>query len=419
MVWMTLGLVTGCLINTFTNDVVFIQEYLVDGLFHVVGSIFINVLKMLVIPLLTFSLICGVCSIGDVAILRRVGTKTFLLFMLTTALATTLAMTVAVIVQPGQGFDITQAPQNTLPPPPILSWTQVFIDLIPGNPVAAYVEGNMLQIIFFTILFSVCVLMIGERGKLITESAEKLNVVMMQVVNVVMRVAPIGIFALMAKTFSEQGLSLISPMTSYFGLVAVVLVFHATVTLMFLLKLFGHVSPLIFMKKMRSTQMLAFSTASSNATIPITLHTAKKRLGIDHATASFVVPFGATLNMDGTAITHGVATVFIANVYGVDLGIIDYFTVVAMTILASIGTAGIPGLGLAMLAMVFNQVGLPIEGIALILVIDRILDMMRTAVNVTGDVVVSMIVARSERNISMEIFNNPDAGQEKVHLAYS
>ncbi|MCF6235485.1 MAG: dicarboxylate/amino acid:cation symporter [Gammaproteobacteria bacterium] len=416
---MTLGLVTGCLINTLTNDAVFIQEYLVDGLFHVVGSIFINVLKMLVIPLLTFSLICGVCSIGDVAILRRVGTKTFLLFMLTTALATTLAMTVAVIVQPGQGFDITQIPQNTLPPPPVLSWTQVFIDLIPGNPIAAYVEGNMLQIIFFTILFSVCVLMIGERGKLITEFAEKLNVVMMQVVNVVMRVAPIGIFALMAKTFSEQGLSLISPMISYFGLVAVVLIFHATGTLMLLLKLFGHVSPLMFMKKMRSTQMLAFSTASSNATIPITLHTAKKRLGIDHATASFVVPFGATLNMDGTAITHGVATVFIANVYGIDLGIIDYLTVVAMTILASIGTAGIPGLGLAMLAMVFSQVGLPIEGIALILVIDRILDMMRTAVNVTGDVVVSMIVARSERNISMKVFNNPDAGQEEVHLASS
>ncbi len=159
--------------------------------------------------------------------------------------------------------------------------------------------------------------------------------------------------------------------------------------------------------------MLAFSTASSNATIPLTLHTTEKRLGVDSATASFVVPLGATLNMDGTAITHGVATVFIANVYGIELGIVDYFTVVAMTVLASIGTAGIPGLGLAMLAMIFNQVGLPVEGIALILGVDRLLDMMRTAVNVTGDTVIAMIISRSENNISMAIFNDPRAGQDK------
>ncbi len=209
---------------------------------------------------------------------------------------------------------MTQITQNELASTPAPSWTQVFIDLIPSNPVAAYAEGNMLQIIFFTILFSVCLLMVGERGKPIIASAEKLNEVMMQVVNIVMQVVPIGIFALMAKTFSEQGLGLILPMVGYFGLVAVVLIFHATGTLMLLLKLFGYISPVTFMKKMRPVQMLAFSTSSSNATIPVTLYTAEKRLGVDNSTASFVVPFGATLNMDGTAITHGVATVFFANV---------------------------------------------------------------------------------------------------------
>lgn len=417
MIWMVGGLVTGILINTFANDIAFVQKYLVNGLFHVVGSIFINILKMLVVPLLTFSLICGICSIGEIGTLKRISTQSFLLFMLTTALAAISAITIALLVEPGQGFDMAQL-QNTMPPPPAPSWSQVLIDFIPSNLVLAYSEDNMLQIIFFTILFSVCILLIGKQGEVIVEYAERMNELMMQMATVVMQLAPIGIFALMAKTFSEQGFDLIQPMISYFGLVAIVLIFHATVTLMFLLKLLGRINPAVFMKKMRSVQMFAFSTASSSATIPVTLYTAKKHLGIDKTTSSFVVPFGATLNMDGTAITHGVATVFIANVYGVDLGIIDYFTVVAMTVLASIGTAGVPGLGVVMLAMVFNQVGLPVEGIVLVLGVDRLLDMMRTAVNVTGDMTVAMIVARNEDNVSMEIFNDPSADieQEKIHF---
>jgi len=419
VICMNFGLVTGCLINTFASDVVFIQQYLVNGLFHVVGAIFISILKMLVVPLLTFSLICGVSGIGDVSTLGRVGIKSFLLFILTTALATTLAITVAILVGPGQGFDMILASQSILTTPPAPSWTQVFIDLVPSNPMTAYIEGNMLQIIFFTLLFSVCILMVGEHGKPIIEWAEKLNTVMMQLVNVVMKIAPIGVFALIANAFSQQGLDLILPVISYFSLVVIVLVFHATAILMLLLKLFGRVSPWVFMKKIRTAQIFSFSTSSSNATIPVTLRTAEKRLGIDNSTASFVVPFGATINMDGTAITQGIATVFIANVYGINLDITGYLTVVAMTLLASIGTAGIPGLGLAMLAMVFTQVGLPVEGIALILGIDRLLDMIRTAVNVTGDAVVATIVARSEDSISMDVFNDPDAGRvEDVQLPH-
>ncbi len=419
MIWMGCGLVVGSLINAFASDVAFVQDYLVNGLFHVVGAIFISALKMLVVPLVTFSLICGVCGIGDIGVLGRVGVKAFLLFMLTTALAITLAITVAVLVGPGEGFDMSTTAESTFVAQPAPPLTQVFIDLVPSNPVAAYAEGNMLQIIFFTILFAVCVLMIGERGKPIADGAERLNEVMMQVVNVVMHAAPIGVFALIAKTFSQQGLGMILPMISYFGVVAVVLILHATGTLMILLKLLGRVSPMMFLKKMRSVQIFAFSTSSSNATIPVTLRTVEKRLGVDNSTASFVVPFGATINMDGTAIMQGVATVFIANVYGIDLGITGYLTVIGMAVLASIGTAGVPGVGLIMLAMVFNQVGLPVEGIALIMGVDRLLDMMRTAVNVTGDAAITTIVARAEDKISMETFNDPTAGQvEEVHLPH-
>ena len=419
LIWMVTGLVLGSLINAFASDVAFIQDYFVNGLFHVVGAMFITGLKMLVVPLVTFSLICGVYGIGDIAKLGRVGVKAFGMFVLTTALAITLAITVAGIVGPGEGFELTgEQGEFTAPVPPPL--TQVIIDLIPGNPVAAYAEGNMLQIIFFTILFAVCMLMVGEPGRKVAESAERLNKIMMQVVTVVMHVAPYGVFALMAKTFALQGLGLIMPMFAYFGTVVVVLLLHATGTLMMLLKLLAGISPVMFLRKVRTVQIFAFSTSSSNATIPVTLRTAERRLGVDNPTASFIVPFGATINMDGTAIMQGVATIFIANVYGIDLGLSGYLTVIGMAVLASIGTAGVPGVGLIMLAMVFNQVGLPVEGIALIMGVDRLLDMMRTAVNVTGDAAITSIVAKSEGSLDEGIFYDRDAGiVEEIRLPHS
>jgi len=418
LIWMGAGLITGSLINTFAANIAWIQDYLVNGLFHVMGAMFINLLKMLVVPLVTFSLICGVCGIGDINKLGRVGGKAFALFMLTTALAITLAIAVSSIFAPGEGFELAQATTSNFTAPVSPPLTQVFIDLIPSNPIAAYAEGNMLQIIFFTILFAVCILMVGETGKPIIDTCERLNEVMMKVVNVVMQLAPYGIFALMAKTFSLQGLGMILPMMSYFAVLVFVLILHATGTLMILLKVLGRVSPLTFLKKMRGTQIFAFSTSSSNATIPVTLQTVEKRLGVDNSTASFIVPFGATINMDGTAIMQGVATVFIANVYGIDLGLSGYLTVIGMSVLASIGTAGVPGVGLIMLAMVFAQVGLPIEGIALIMGVDRLLDMIRTAVNVTGDAAITTIVARSEDSIDMEIFNNPHAyTTPEIHIS--
>jgi Na+/H+-dicarboxylate symporter len=373
---------------------------------------------MLVVPLVTFSLICGVYGIGDIAKLGRVGVKAFGLFILTTTLAITLAIIVAGIVGPGQGFELTGDQGDFVAPvaPPL---TEVIINLIPSNPVAAYAEGNMLQIIFFTILFAVSMLMIGEPGRKVAEGAERLNNIMMQVVTVVMHVAPYGVFALMAKTFSLQGLGLIKPMIAYFGTVVVVLLLHATGTLMTLLKLLSGVSPVMFLRKMRTVQIFAFSTSSSNATIPVNLRTTERRLGVDNPTASFIVPFGATINMDGTAIMQGVATIFIANVYAIDLGLSGYLTVIGMAVLASIGTAGVPGVGLIMLAMVFNQVGLPVEGIGLIMGVDRLLDMMRTAVNVTGDAAITTIVAKSEGSLDEDVFYDPDAGiVEEIHLPH-
>ena len=288
IIWMIAGLLLGSLINTFAYDVAFIQDYLVHGLFHVVGTIFINLLKMLVVPLVTFSLICGVCGIGDVKKLGRVGIKAFGLFLLTTTLAISLALLVSVTINPGKDFNLVQSTQTEFvaPEPPLIS--QVFIDLVPSNPVTAFAEGNMLQIIFFIILFAICLLMVGERGRSLVDGAEKMNDVMMQLVNVVMSIAPYGVFALMAKTFALQGIDLILPMIGYFGIVILVLICHVTGTLMLLLKFLGRVSPMQFLKKMRTAQVFAFSTSSSNATIPVTLRTVEKRMGVDNSTASFV-----------------------------------------------------------------------------------------------------------------------------------
>jgi len=415
---MILGLTLGSLINSFAAEQAFIQDYLVHGLFHVIGSAFINALKMLVVPLVTFSLICGVCGIGDINALGRIGLKSFLLYLSTTGLAITLALVVAIAIAPGKDFQSPNlSTEFVAKQSPAIS--DVFINLIPSNPINAFAEGNMLQIIFFVILFAIAMLMSGEIGKQLAETAEKLNEVMMNVVTLVMDFAPIGVFFLMAKTFSEQGFSLILPMLGYFSVVVLCLLLHALGTFSVLLIFLAKLNPLIFLKKMRSAHIFAFSTASSNATIPITLQAVEKRIGVNNTTAAFTVPLGATINMDGTAIMQGVATVFIANVYQIDLSIVQYITIIGMSILASIGTAGVPGVGLIMLAMVFNQVGLPVEGIGLIIGVDRLLDMMRTVVNITGDATVTCIVARSENTIDDKLFNDPDAGIiSDVHLPH-
>ncbi|MGR8930301.1 MAG: dicarboxylate/amino acid:cation symporter [Gammaproteobacteria bacterium] len=410
LVGMALGLLLGSLLNVFASENEFIQDYLVQGLFHAIGKMFVNALKMLVVPLVVFSLICGVCGIGDIGILGRVGLRAFLLYLMTTAMAVSLALIVAISVGLGKdgGLALAQNAQFEVQQAPPL--TDVFINIIPDNPIHALANGEMLPIIFFVILFAIAMLMSGDAGKRLAIAAEQLNEVMMVVVTLVMDFAPIGVFCLMAKTFAEQGIGLILPMIGYFGVVLVCLLLHALGTLNILLFTMSRLSPFAFLSNIRPAQIFAFSTASSNATIPVTLRALEKRMGVHNAIASFTVPFGATINMDGTAIMQGVATVFIANVYGIGLGMADYLTIIAMSVLASIGTAGVPGVGLIMLAMVFNQVGLPVEGIGLILGVDRLLDMARTAVNVTGDAIVTCIVAHGENQLDRKVFYDPDAG---------
>lgn len=407
---MGLGIGVGLGINLFELNTAgsFVNVCIVDGLFHVVGKMFVNALKMLVVPLVIFSLICGVCGIGDIRALGRVGGKSFALYMLTTAIAIATAIIIAASSGIGKGMDIPNEANFVGKESPPLS--QVLIDIIPSNPINAMANGDMLPVIFFSILLGISMLLVGSKAKSFVEGAEIANEIMMKMVNVVMSVAPYAVFALIAKALASLGLDLLASLAGYVLVLVSALLFHLFVTLMVLLKVASGLSPAVFLKKIRNVQVFAFSTASSNATIPVTMRTVTKRFGADNSIASFTVPFGATINMDGTAIMQGVATVFIANIYNVDLGVSGYLTVILMSVLASIGTAGVPGVGLIMLSMVFAQVGLPIEGIGLILGVDRLMDMIRTAVNVSGDAVVSSIVANSENKLDESVYEDPNAG---------
>ena len=410
LVAMALGIVVGLIINLtgINNEGSFVSEYVVGGLFYIVGKMFITALKMLVVPLVFFSLIAGVLGIGDIRKLGSVGVKSFGLYMLTTAIAIATAIGLAAVVIPFFSTPTASAAAFTGKEAPPIS--DVLINIIPDNVIQAFASGNMLQIIFFSILLGISLLMVGNKAQGIAEGIEVMNEAMMNMVNIVMSVAPYAVFALLAKAVAELGLDLLAQLAVYVVVLIAALLFHLFGTLMLILKLFSGLSPKQFLPKIRDAQVFAFSTASSNATIPVTLRSVTKRMGVDNSVASFTVPFGATINMDGTAIMQGVATVFIANVYGVDLGISGYLTVILMSVLASIGTAGVPGVGLIMLSMVFVQVGLPVEGIGLILGVDRLLDMVRTSVNVTGDAVVTCVVAKSEDEIDSVVFEDVDAG---------
>ena len=294
----------------------------------------------------------------------------------------------------------------------------VLIRLFPSNPIEALAEGNTLQIIVFSVLFGISIAAAGEPGERIARIFDSMNEVMMKLVALMMNLAPYGVFCLMAKLFSTIELSAITSLLKYFLVLLGVLVLHVFLTYCTLLKLFTGLSPVLFIKKMEDTVMFAFSTASSNATIPVTMETATHRFGVSNRIASFTIPLGSTINMDGTAMMQGVATVFIAQAFGINLGLSDYLTVILTATLASVGTAGVPGVGLVMLAMVLQQVGLPVEGIALIMGVDRLLDMVRTAVNVTGDSAVTCIVAKSEGALDTNIFNNPDAGVAEEEIDF-
>ena len=407
------ALVAGALLGIVLNlagasEGGFLKTYVTDGLLHVIGTMFISALKLLVVPLVFVSLVTGVMSLKDIRALGRIGAKTLGLYLITTAFAISLALLLAYMTQPGTGVGEAAAATFTPKPPPSIS--QVFIDLVPSNPVAAMAQGNMLQIIVFALIFGLSMALVGARAQRVADLIFELNEIIMKMVGIVMVIAPYGVFCLIAKTFANQGIGVILPLAGYFFTVLGALILHLVFVYSSLLAVLGRLNPLIFLKKMRGATTFAFSTASSSATIPVTLNAVENRLGAKNSIASFTVPLGATINMDGTAIMQGVATVFIANAYGIDLPPSAYLTVVLTATLASIGTAGVPGVGLVMLTLVLNQVGLPVEGIALIIGVDRLLDMVRTAVNVNGDATVTCIVAKSEGRFDATVYRNPTAG---------
>ncbi len=396
---MFLGIFFGSLINNLFLDyslVVFSLE-----IFSALGTIFISSLKLMVVPLVFFSLVTGVAQITDSSKLGSISIKAIFLYLATTSIAISLALFFSNFINIGSGAGLISEAKFVTPTPPSLK--EVFVNIFPTNPIAAMANGEMLQIIVFSLLVGLGVKSLSSSENLINFFVSGNNL-MLKIVELIIWFAPIGIFCLLTDIFSQIGFSIIYDLAGYFFLLIAVLMFHGIFVYSFFLYFFTGLNPIVFYSKLKEVILFAFSTSSSSATMPLTLKTAKDKLGVDQSVASFTIPLGATINMDGTAIMQGVATVFIAQVYGIDLTITDFLMVILTATLASIGTAGVPGVGLIMLAMVLQQVGLPVEGIALIIGVDRLLDMVRTSVNVCGDSMIACLISSSENNLSQEIF---------------
>ncbi|MCA1031147.1 dicarboxylate/amino acid:cation symporter [Bacillus timonensis] len=387
-----LGAAVGLLLNLTSPE---LFTTLNTWVFVPLGKIFINFIKMLVVPIVFFSITLGVAGLGDPKKLGRIGAKTITFFLVTTCIAILIGLGLASVMKPGVGdFNTEGASFETTEAPPVVD---TLLNIIPTNPVAAMADGSMLQIIAFSIFVGFALTILGEKTAGIKSLIEQGNEIMMYLVNLIMRFAPYGTFGLIATAIGSQGFDAIRAMGLYMIVVVLALFIHTFVTYGSAVAILGKTNPLSFFKGFFPAMTVAFSTSSSNATLPVSMNTAQNNLKVPKSISSFVQPLGATINMDGTAIMQGVATIFIAQVFGVDLSMTQIVTVVLTAVLASIGTAGVPGVGLIMLAMVLSSVGLPAEGIALIIGIDRLLDMTRTAVNITGDAACAVIVAETEK----------------------
>jgi len=394
-----IGLVSGIVLGLILypmREVPFVANYIVGFFLKLGGSVFINAIKMLVVPLVFVSLTVGSSAMGDIKKLGRIGGKTLGFYLFTTAIAIIIALTLANIINPGAGLSPDSIEKTSKTIKTSKPFVDVLIDIVPSNPIASMARGNMLQIIFFALLTGMGLTVLGDKVAKVRDLFNEANDLILEMLNLIMKIAPFGVFCLIAKTFSSLGYIAMIPLLKYMLTVIGALFIHGLLTYQGLLIAVVKMNPLVFFKKFLPAISVAFSTSSSGATIPVTLETVQEEFGVSKSISSFTIPLGATVNMDGTAIMQGVAVVFIAAVYGVDLTMGDYVAVILTATLASIGTAGVPGVGLIMLSMVLAQVGLPIEGIALIMGVDRILDMTRTAVNITGDAVCTLIIAKTE-----------------------
>ena len=399
------GAIFGILIHYFIPEGYFRDTILINGILYVLGNGFIRLMQMLVVPLVFCSLVCGAMAIGDTKTLGTVGVKTIIFYLITTALAVCLALSVASLINPGLGMHETVSDTSAAVETTTLNFADTLLNIIPKNIFNSLANGDMLPVIVFALFTGILLASMGNRVSTVANFFSQFNDIMMEMTTAVMKVAPVGVFCLIAKTFAGIGFDAFVPMLKYMGSVILALALQCFVVYQVLLFLFTRLNPFRFIRKFFPVMTFAFSTSTSNATIPLSIDTLFKKIGVSKRISSFTIPLGATINMDGTSIMQGVAVIFIAQAYGIDLTPSALATVVATATVASIGTAGVPSVGLVTLSMVLTSVGLPTEGIALIMGIDRILDMLRTAVNITGDAVCTTIIARQQGAFKKEVFD--------------
>ncbi|MBU1332258.1 MAG: dicarboxylate/amino acid:cation symporter [Gammaproteobacteria bacterium] len=372
-----------------------------------IGTLFLNAIKMLIVPLVFVSLVAGITAMSDSAKLGRISVKTIAIYLVTTAFAVSIGLLFGALFAPGEGMNmVASGIQETKQAP---SLVQILVGLVPTNPVTAFAEGNILQIIVFAIALGVSMNLIGEKAAPAVKLFDSLAEVFYKLTDLVMRCAPIGVFALIAGVVASHGIEVLLPLASVIGVIYLASIAHMLLVYGGLLAMLARLSPLRFFKGVAPALAVAFSTSSSAGTLPVSIECARKNLGVSQGVAGFVLPVGATINMDGTAIYQGVLALFIAQAFGVDLNGGQYLMIILTATLASIGTAGVPGAGLIMLGLVLTSVGLPLEGVALIAGIDRILDMARTTVNVAGDLMTTTLVGSSEKELDRDIYNSDNA----------
>ncbi len=406
LISLVFGIVVGIIINEFASNNNFINNFLVGQIFSAIGDLFLNAIKMLVVPLVFVSISLGVAKMGDLAKLGRIGVRTISYYMITTAFAIVIGLIIANIIDPGIGLDlssldISATTEITNEP---RTFSEVLTSIVPSNVFQAFYNGDMLQIIFFAVFFGTAITALGDKVKKLHIILEELNDIFLKMLMILMNFAPLAVFSLIITTFSTLGIDAIIPVFSYVFTAIFAMLLHIAVIYTLIIIFVVKVSPRKFFENIKPAMTLAFTTASSSGTLPVTKHSVEKNCGVDEEISSFVLPIGATINMDGTAIMQGAAVVFIAQAVGVDLTLADYISVILTATLASIGTAGVPGSGVVMLSMVITQVGLPLEAVGIIMGVDRLVDMFRTVVNITGDAVCTLVIAKSENALDYEKF---------------
>lgn len=407
LIALVIGAITGAVLFYFVPSGTIKDDIIMNGVLYFLSQAFLRLLLMIVVPLVFFSLATGALAMGDPKSLGRVGVKTLLFYLLTTAIAIFIGLGLAQVFQPGQGLDITTAQSVEVAINEAPSAVDTILNIIPENPFGALAQGNMLQIILFALLLGIICANLPDKLQTVTKILNEGNDLMMAMTNIVMKVAPLGVFAMVAKTFADTGFDSVASMATYMISLGLGLVLQVGVVYIPLFLIFTRLNVFKFIKKFAQVAVFAFSSNSSAATIPVTLN-ACDDMGIPRKISAFTIPLGATVNMDGTAIMMGTAVVFVANAYGIELSAQDYMTVILTATLASIGTAGVPGVGMVTLSMVLTSVGLPVAGIALIMGVDKLMEMPRTAVNVTGDTVVTLIGAKTEGMLDEDQYNSVD-----------